>query len=141
MEIIDKVTFEHGSDVRHINIDGLIESLESNGIKIDPAISEKVVDYRLELRPNNLTYRKSFVPMWIDTQDLYVVSYILRSYDEKGRLRIELQNSQRGDALATCNVPNFQIKVESDAEHGMEIMNNVRKSLDDFSRKIYNWTR
>ena len=137
MEITDKVTFERGGDVRHVNINELIKTLESNGIKIDPAISEKVVNYRLELHSHNLTCRESFVPIRIDTQDLDVVGYILRSYDEKGRLEIELQNSLCGSVNSTYNVPNFQIKVESDAEYGMEMINNVRKSLNDFSRKNY----
>lgn len=137
MEITDKVTFEYGGDVRNVNIDELIKTLESNGIKIDPATSEKVVKYKLELHPHNLTCRESFVPIGINTQDLSVVGYILRSHDEKGRLEIELQNSQRGDARATSNVPSFQIKVESDAEYGMGIINNVHKSLEDFGRKKY----
>ena len=137
MEITDKVTFERGEDVKHLNIGGLIKTLESNGIKIDPAISEKVVDYRLKLNYHDLTCRKSFVPLRIDTQDLDVVGYILRSHDEKGKLEIELQNSQRGSAMAASNVPNFQIKVESDAEYGVKIINDVRKSLMDFGGKNY----
>ena len=95
------------------------------------------MNYRLELHSHNLTCRESFVPIRIDTQDLDVVGYILRSYDEKGRLEIELQNSLCGSVNSTYNVPNFQIKVESDAEYGMEMINNVRKSLNDFSRKNY----
>lgn len=131
MEIRDEVTFEHGRDVKYVNIDELIKTLETNGTKIDPAISEKVVNYRLKIHPHDLTCRESFVPIGIDTKDLDVVGYILRSYDEKGRLEMELQNSQRGSVNDVRNVPNFQIKVESDAEYGMGIMNNVRRSLND----------
>ncbi|MDO8509105.1 MAG: hypothetical protein Q7S27_05480 [Nanoarchaeota archaeon] len=136
MEITDKVTFEHRRGVESVNVDELIKTLESNGIKIDPAISEKVVNYGLELHPHNRTVRESFVPIGIDTQDLSVVGYILRDHDEKGRLEIDLKNSQRGSVMSTYNVPNFQIKVESDAEYGMEIINNVRRSLEYLGRKI-----
>ena len=136
MEITDEVTFEHGEDVKYVNIDELIKTLESNGIKINPATSEKVVNYRLELHPNNLTCRESFVPLGIDTQDLSVIGYILRSYDEKGRLEIDLKNSQRGSVMSTYKVPHFQIKVESNAEYGMEIINNVRRSLECIGGKI-----
>ena len=136
MEITDKVTFEHGRGVESVNVDELIKTLESNGIKIDPATSEKIVTYSLQLNSNNLTCRESFVPIGIDTQDLNVMGYILRSCDKKGRLEIDLKNSQRGSVMSTYNVPHFQIKVESDAEYGMEIINNVRRSLEYLGRKI-----